>query len=185
MVPDEIRKKLKLPKLGQLGYVVADVDKTVAFYKETFGLGPWMVKEQKAEPCIEKGNLIAPTLKIALAYLGDVQIELIEVVKGHSYHQDHLKSETGGVHHLGFMVQDVEKRVEACKKIGIEVLQSGTIKDIGVRVDYAYMDTIKQAGVVIEFIRWRVGPLPLPVGRIPFNAICYIGAKTRLKGQFK
>jgi hypothetical protein len=80
------------------------------------------------------------------------------------------------------MVQDIDKRLDACRKLGIEVLQRGTIKDIGFTVNYAYMDTVQEAGAVIEFIQWRLGAFPLPVNRLVFNTLCLAGSSTFLKG---
>ncbi len=81
------------------------------------------------------------------------------------------------------MVQGLEKRLDACQKLGIAVLQRGTIKDIGFTVDYAYLDTVDEAGVVIEFIQWRVGALPLPANRLIFNTLCRAGSHGFLKGR--
>ena len=81
------------------------------------------------------------------------------------------------------MVQDIDKRLDACQKLGIGVLQRGTIRDIGFTVDYAYVDTVEQAGVVIEFIQWRLGALPLPTNRLTFNILCLAGSGGFLKGR--
>lgn len=183
MVPESIVKKLKLPKLGQIGYVVRDVDKTISYYRDTFGVRPWMVMDERPEPCIEKGKEVHPVLRIALAYMGPVQVELIQVVEGESVHLIHPADSPWRIHHLGFMVQNLDKRLEACQKLGIEVLQRGVIKDIGFTVDYAYLDTVQEAGAVIEFIQWRLGALPLPVNRFVFNILCRAGSNTFLKGR--
>ncbi len=182
-MPKVIAKKLKLPGLGQIGYVVKDVDKTVSYYRDTLGIRPWMLLDERPEPCIEKGEEVHPLLRIALAYTGSVQVELIQVVEGESVHLNHPVESLWRVHHLGFMVQDINKRLDACQKLGIDVLQRGAIRDIGFRVDYAYLDTVEQAGVVIEFIQWRLGALPLPVNRLVFNTLCLAGSDSFLKGR--
>lgn len=183
MISEAIKKRLRLPEVGQLGYVVSDVDKAVLHYKETFGVGPWMLLDVRPEPCIEGGREVHPLLRIALAYAGSVQVEFIQVIAGESFHLNHLGKSEEEVHHLGFMVQDINKRLEAYRKGGIGILQRGTIKTAGVRVDYAYLDTVGLAGVIIELLRWRLGLLPLPVNRVTFNMACRIGSRTLLKGQ--
>ncbi len=182
-MPKSVAKQLKLPKLGQIGYVVKDVDKTVSYYKDTFGIRPWMLLDERPQPCIEKGKEVHPLLRIALAYMGYVQVELIQVVEGESVHLNHPAESPWRIHHLGFMVQDIDKRLGACRKLGIDVLQRGTIRDIGFTVDYAYLDTVQQAGVVMEFIQWRVGALPLPTTRLTFNILCLAGSGSFLKGR--
>lgn len=178
-----IAKQLKLPRLGQIGYVVKDVDKSVSYYKDTLGIRPWMLLDERPQPCIEKGREVHPRLRIALAYTGPIQLELIQVMEGESFHLNHPAESPWRVHHLGFMVQGIAKRLEACQKLGIGVLQRGTIQDIGFTVDYAYLDTLEQAGVVIEFIQWRVGAFPLPASRLIFNTLCRAGSGSFLKGR--
>ena len=178
-----MRKQLRLPKLGQIGYVVTDLDKTLAYYKDTLGVGPWMLLDERPEPCVENGKEVHPVLRIALAYVGPVQIELIQVVDGESFHLNHVRESKGGVHHLGFMVQDLSKRLEACRKMGIGILQRGTIKDIGFTIDYAYLDTVDRAGIFIEFLQWRLGSIPVPINRLVHNVVCWIGSGTLLKGR--
>ena len=182
-MPESVAKRLKLPRLGQIGYVVKDADKAVSYYRDTLGIRPWMLLDERPEPCIEKGREVHPLLRIALAYTGPIQLELIQVLEGESVHLNHPAESPWRVHHLGFMVQDIERRLNACQKMGIGVLQRGTIKDIGFTVDYAYLDTLDEAGVVIEFIQWRVGALPLPANRLMFNTLCRAGSGSFLKGR--
>jgi catechol 2,3-dioxygenase-like lactoylglutathione lyase family enzyme len=183
MISAAIKKQLRLPEVGQVGYVVSDVDRAIVRYKETFGMGPWMLLDGRPEPCIEGGREVHPLLRIALAYAGSVQVEFIQVIEGESFHLQHVGKSEGEVHHLGFMVQDIARRLDAYGKRGIGVLQRGTIKVAGVSVEYAYLDTVGQADIIIELLQWRLGPLPLPVNRVTFNIACGIGAKTLLKGR--
>jgi len=181
MISAAIKKQLNLPEVGQLGYVVSDVNQAIDRYKETFGVGPWMLLDVRPEHCIEQGREVHPLIRIALAYSGSVQVEFIQVLEGESFHLQHPKESEGEVHHLGFMAQDINRKLDAYGKRGIVVLQRGTIKEAGVSVDYAYLDTVRDAGVIIELLQWRLGPLPLPVNRMTFNLACRIGAKTLLK----
>jgi len=183
VIPGAVKKRLKLPRLGQIGYVVTDVDKTMTYYRDTFGIGPWMLLDERPDPCIEDEKEIHPLLRIALAYVGPVQIELIQVVEGESLHLEHVSKSDGGVHHLGFMVQDLGKRLDACRKVGVGILQRGTIKDIGFTIDYAYLDTVDQAGVILEFIQWRLGSIPVPINRLTHSVVAWVGSKTLLKGR--
>jgi catechol 2,3-dioxygenase-like lactoylglutathione lyase family enzyme len=183
MGPKSVAKQLKLPRLGQIGYVVKDIDKAVSYYKDTLGIRPWMLLNERPEPCIEKDKEVHPLLRIALGYTGPIQLELIQVVEGETIHLNHPAESPWRVHHIGFMVQDIERRLNASQKLGIGVLQRGTIKDIGFTVDYAYLDTVDEAGVVIEFIQWRMGALPLPVNRLVFNTLCRAGSGSFLNGR--
>ena len=72
----------------------------------------------------------------------------------------HLEAHEG-LHHLGFMVNDLEERIEHFKANGIEVLQRGQIKLKLITVDYAYFDTRSQGGIIFELIQTRIGPIKM------------------------
>lgn len=164
---------IKLPHLGQIGIVVYNATRTME-HLESLGIGPWMLWEGTPEFTIEKQGPVNASLKILMAYSGSVQIELIEVTSGRSYYNDTLDKREG-LHHLGYMVNNLEKRIEECKAAGIEVLQRGQIKSKGFTVDYAYMDTQASCGVIIEFIQSKLGPLPLKMNRFTHALACKLG----------
>jgi len=164
---------IKLPGVGQIGMVVYSVDSTMTFF-ESLGIGPWMLWEGTPEFTLEKHGAVNASLKIAMAYSGGVQLELIEVTSGRSYYNDTLDTREG-LHHLGYMVNNLEKLVDQCKGMGIEILQRGQIKSKGFKIDYAYMDTQASCGVIIEFIQTRLGPLPLKMNRFTHNLACKLG----------
>ncbi len=164
---------IKLPGVGQIGMVVYSVDRTMESFKK-LGIGPWMLWEGTPEFTLEKDGPVNASLKIAMAYSGGVQLELIEVTSGRSYYNDTLDSREG-LHHLGYMVNNLEELVHQCKDIGIEILQRGQIKSKGFTIDYAYMDTRKSCGVIMEFIQTRLGPLPLKMNRLTHNLACKLG----------
>jgi catechol 2,3-dioxygenase-like lactoylglutathione lyase family enzyme len=180
---DDLARQIGLPKVGQMGYVVADIDQAIAFCRDAFGIRPWLLLEERPDPCVQRGTPLQAALKLALAYAGPVQVELIQVLEGETFHLDHVAAGRTGLHHLGYMVNDLEKRLEACHAAGVEVLQRGCIRESGFTVDYAYLDTVEKAGIVLELIRWRLGPLPMPVNRLMFNAVCALGAWTLFRGR--
>jgi len=174
MLSDKARRLLHLPKVGQIGMVVKDVDRTMQYYKETFGIHPWIVYEGGPVFAIERGEKVNPVFKIGLSYLGSVQIELIQILSGKSYHTELLK--TGeGLHHLGFMVKDLEQRLDACRKQGINVIQQGQISSKGFIIDYAYLDTVDIGGVIFEFIQTRIGPVKITMSPLKLKLAAAIG----------
>jgi catechol 2,3-dioxygenase-like lactoylglutathione lyase family enzyme len=182
-IPDEVRRDLKLPPLGQIGYVVSDVRNTVDYCKDALGIRPWLLMEERPDPCIERGRVVHPQLKIALAYVGSVQVELIQVLEGETYHRDNRGRPESAVHHVGFMVRDLDRRLDSCREMGVDIIQRGTIREMGIKVDYAYLDTVDRAGVVIELVQWRLGMLPMPVNEATFKLACRVGASTLFRGR--
>ncbi len=183
MVPADTRERLRLPGVGQIGYVVADIGQTVAYCREAFGIAPWLVLDERPDPCMQGKELVHPLLAIGLAYAGSMQIELIQVREGDSMHLKHLDGPESRIHHLGFMVQDLDRRLRDYGRMGIGILQQGTIRNAGITVKYAYLDVADTAGVILELIQWRVGPLPLPTNRLVFGIACWLGTRTVFKGR--
>jgi len=164
---------IKLPGLGQIGMVVYSVDKAMDYMKK-LGIGPWMIWEGTPEFTIEKFGPVTASLKIGMAYSGGMQIELIEVTSGRSYYNDTLDTREG-LHHLGYMVTNLDRRIEECKSLGIEILQRGQIKSKGFTIDYAYMDTLERCGVIIEFIQTKLGFIPLKMNQYTHKIACTLG----------
>lgn len=157
------RDGLGLPGLGQVGIVVKDLDRTMKYYQEVFGIGPWVVSEGGVDWCEMRGREVDIDRNVALAQAGTVQIELIQMLEGESIHREFLGERGEGVHHLGFFVKDIDDRLEAASRAGIEILQQGTIKQKGLTVRYAYMDTTDTGGTIIEFIEARFFGIPFPM----------------------
>jgi len=154
-------EKLKVPKLGQVGIVVRDIDETIRYYKEAFGIGPWAVFEGEPAECIEKGQRITFRGRMAMAQTGRVELELIQILEGRSFHSDFLEEQGEGIHHIGFFVKDFDERLAAVREAGIGILHQGFLKQMGLTIKYAYLDTTATGGVIIELIEQRFLGLPL------------------------
>lgn len=147
MTGDDVRQKLQLPEVGQIGVVVEDLDRTIAFYEGTFGLGPFEVREVEAPNVPDRGEEKHIKARLAFATLGQVELELIHIVEGDSFHLEFLREHGEGVHHLGFFVKDFAAKLEEAKAMGFEVLQSDPFGQF-----YAYLDTRRVGGVIFELI---------------------------------
>jgi methylmalonyl-CoA/ethylmalonyl-CoA epimerase len=148
-------KHLHMPRLAQVGMVVRDMDATIERLEKTFGIGPWLVLEGETTYCLDRGRETTIKGRIAMGYSGKVQIELIQILEGDSFHLHTLGDRDEGLHHLGFAVDDLEERLDAAREAGIGILQRGTLKQLGMTIDYAYLDTIASTGVILEFIQTR------------------------------
>nr|MDO8098704.1 VOC family protein [Candidatus Njordarchaeota archaeon] len=139
-------KELELGTLKQIGIVVRNTDKVLEYYEKTLGLGHFdsfvserVTKEGKAK------------LKLSVAQVGGIQIEVIEVVEGETIHSQFLKKGREGLHHIGFFVNDIEKRLKELEQKGVKVLERGRIPLVG--IEYAYLDTERISGVIFELIK--------------------------------
>ena len=147
MTAENVRQQLQLPGVGQIGVVVEDVDRAIAFYESTFGLGPWDIREVGAPNVWDRGEEKQIKARLAFATIGQVEIELIQILEGDSLHLEFLREHGEGLHHLGFFVKDFAAKLEQAKAMGFEVLQTGPMGRF-----YAYLDTRQHGGVILELI---------------------------------
>jgi methylmalonyl-CoA/ethylmalonyl-CoA epimerase len=148
-------KNLHMPRLSQIGIYVKNMEESIEQYEKVFGIGPWLVLEGETEYCLDRGREVTVTGRIGMGYTGKIQLELIQIIAGSNLYLDTLGDRDEGLHHLGFEVDNLEERLQACREAGIEVLQRGTLKQLGLTIDYAYLDTLDSVGVILEFIQTR------------------------------
>ena len=102
-----------ITSMNHTGFVVADLDKAVAFYRDAMGLAVDVTRERKGGPITQVVGYEDAHLKIALLSMGNGHtLELIQYVhpKGTARPTDernHL-----GATHLAFNVEDMEQTVE-------------------------------------------------------------------------
>ena len=85
---------------------------------------------------------------------GTVPYEWIQAEEGPSVFDEYLQKHGEGIHHLAFLVADMDRTLAAMAGKGIEVAQSGGFRYQHRRGRFAYVDTEPYGGVMIEFI-WR------------------------------
>jgi hypothetical protein len=79
-------------------------------------------------------------------------------------------------------VTGYDKKIEQMKANGIAVLQSGVITTKGSSITrYAYLDTIKQCGIISEFIVTTLKGLPMPHCKLIMDIGCITGDVERVK----
>jgi catechol 2,3-dioxygenase-like lactoylglutathione lyase family enzyme len=144
---------LRMPRLSQIGIYTKDIREAMKQYEEVFGIGPWLLSEMETIHCSYRGCETKVKTLISVAYSGRIQLELIQILEGENLYLDTLGGREEGLHHLGFEVSNLEERLQACRRAGVEVLQRGAFKHLGMTFDYAYLDTQDSVGVILEFIQ--------------------------------
>jgi 4-hydroxyphenylpyruvate dioxygenase-like putative hemolysin len=147
MTADDIKQQLQLPGVGQIGVVVEDLDRTMAFYESAFGIGPWDIREVGAPNVWDRGEEKFIKARLAFATLGQVEIELIQILEGDSMHLEFLREHGEGLHHVGFFVKDFAAKLEQAQAMGFQVLQKDPFGQA-----YAYLDTRQPGGIIFELI---------------------------------
>lgn len=143
-------EKLKVSPLAHVGVIVQDLDKSVQLYESVFGIGPFRQIELRREGTF-RGQPATFSARIAIAELGPVNFELIEPLEGPSTWAEYLASKGEGLHHLGFVVPDLEEATARLADHGVASIQSAWLEQAG----FAYFDPDKTTGIVFEMVQRR------------------------------
>lgn len=102
----------------------------------------------------------------AVTWVGDVELELIQPIKGPNIYWRHLEEQGEGLHHIKDVMSDMacDRMVEQFRARGLEVIQTGWIDG---DVHY-YFDTRAELGMIYEI--GNGGPIGPPPRRYPPDA---------------
>jgi hypothetical protein len=110
-----------------------------------------------------------------MGFCGTTQIELIATEGENNLYSDFLETHGAGLHHICFFVSDLDKKLAACKALGLEPVQHGTVCSKGGTVTrYAYLIGPASKGLIVELSEARLGgkiavkmtPLMMKVGKL-------------------
>lgn len=113
---DDIRQHLDLPDLNQVGFVVRDMERALAFYEPLFG--PFSTMDPGPMTYDYRGQQVECDMRLAFGKSGEVEIELIEWVSGGCPHKEFLDAGREGMHHLRFIVEDLAAAVAEVAEVG-------------------------------------------------------------------
>lgn len=146
----------------QIGWVAADIGTSETALTGLLGVRKWVrIPDVHFGPdsCTYRGQPADFVANIALSYLGDMQLELIQPVRGPNIYSDFLRDHGPGLHHICVEAENLE-RFDAA--IADAAAQGATVVQQGVMpggMHFAYVSA-PQAGV-------------------PFVEIAYLSAEMR------
>jgi len=138
------RERLPFSELHHIAVVVRDLMQAVKHYS-SMGIGPF----ESYPPIREYVRVNVPdepafyNLQIRVAQIGPVSLQLIQPPEGRTIYGDFLEKRGGGVFHLGFRVDDIEKEEAYLRQLGHNVLSSGRRADGS---GFTYFDTAAVGG---------------------------------------
>ena len=140
-----------LGPVGQLGYVVNDLETAAWDWFQRTGIGPWTVIPHVALDYFNYRGKPSPVeMGIAMAFSGSMQIELIQQHNdAPSMYRDFLEVSGEGLQHVCFYPKNYDSALEFLGEKGMENIQDGAIR--GMRFAYLAEDS----GQVLE-----VGDIP-------------------------
>jgi catechol 2,3-dioxygenase-like lactoylglutathione lyase family enzyme len=136
--------------LCQVGIVVRNIDETIKYYREVFGFGPFEIRDVEYPTATYYGETAGYRGKRAFFHLGPIQMELIELKDGKTIHESFLREKGEGLHHIGFLVKNLEEAKRKAESAGLEVTQGFTRPD---GTGFAYVDSDRVGGVIFELIQ--------------------------------
>ena len=131
--PSDSRAKspaeITVSNIKQVGICVKDVMLTAKNYWEILGIGPWEVFELDTTVITNRtyyGKQIPGIEKEARTRVGNVDLVLVQSVKGKSIYQDWMDKHGECLHHLTFYCDDLKSTSQILKKHGCVSMQSGS-----------------------------------------------------------
>ena len=154
--------KRGLASLGpvmQLAWLPSDFEAALRHWTQVMGVGPFFLMENiKLDDMRYRGQPTDACFSLALAYWGDVQIELIrpENDAPSIYNGDYAVRDR--LHHVCVLVDDIAEAYAICAEQGAKILVEGNVGDSG-RVIYA--DPGGGPGSVVEVLQSQPGTAEL------------------------
>ena len=153
--------KIKINGIVQIGQVVLDLNETIKNFWEILGIGPWPIVTcvpPTAHDLLygkEEGDY---TMRAAFAKAGDLEIEPIEPISGKNVYFDFLSEHGGeGLHHVQFLVDDVEGTHKLMEESGFPIMMS-----LGFGNGRAtYFDTRKSLKCIWEMLKAPTTEMPV------------------------
>jgi catechol 2,3-dioxygenase-like lactoylglutathione lyase family enzyme len=140
-------------KVEQLAIVVKDLNAAAEAYCKLLGVEkPPEIQSGPSEltQVIFEGKPTEADSKYMFINTPLLQLELIEPGDSPSTWKKHLEIQGEGVHHISFVVNDIEEKVKLLEDLGYPVIQRGNFWNGKGR--YAYMDTTSTYKVIIELL---------------------------------
>ena len=125
--------------LNHVAIVVKDVQETLAFYRDTFGIG-----EAAIEEIPDQG------VRATLIPIGGTQLELIEPVKPDTGVSRFLENWGEALHHICFEVQDLQDKLNAMDTKGYRLIDKIPRKGLAGMIAFIHPKSTR--GVLIELV---------------------------------
>jgi methylmalonyl-CoA/ethylmalonyl-CoA epimerase len=141
-------------RIIQIGVVVRDLEQYCARHSDLTGDGPWRVYEFGPHMMTRYELHGAPADGRTLVALNDLapQIEILQPLSGRTLHGEWLEQHGEGMHHVGVVVDSVAVVVAAAAAHGVGVLSSGEGFGSEGSGKFAYLDTGRSLGMIVEVI---------------------------------
>ena len=143
---------VELPPIDQVGYVVRDLEATLARYEHLFG--PFSRMDSPLKGVLYRGKPTDVHLELAFGTDGNLEMEFIAVKSGASPHSEFLAAGREGIHHIRYRVSDCDGTLEALRAEGFAPIW---YHDMGF-AKFAYLEHASRDGVLVELLQMEGPP---------------------------
>jgi methylmalonyl-CoA/ethylmalonyl-CoA epimerase len=127
-----------LKKIHHVGVVVPNLEQAMSFWRDLLGL-----RLTKSQTVQDQG------VKAALLQVGESEIELLEPLSPDNGVGKFLAKRGGGLHHVCFETEDVERELDAAKAKGIQLIDQKPRAGLAGMICFLHPKATR--GVLVEF----------------------------------
>lgn len=165
-----VKKTKRSLNIRQIGILVDDIEKYLKNFVSIFDMKPWNIYKFSPEYVsyfeVGEKQLTEGYEFITCCFkFGNMEVELMQPVKGPNVYWDMLNKSGVGIHHVKDVMtnEELKHAVEDYKKSGINVLQCGHLDEDW----HYYLDTKEKLSFTLEL--GNGGNIKDPVDRYPRN----------------
>ena len=132
MTNEELRQHNAGRRIHQIAWVTRDLDRSLRAWVEDLRVGPWRVytfSDETVKGLKVGGEPVTEPFKfrIAISWIGDMEVELIEPVYGRMIYQEFIERRGEGLHHIKEKIadEDMAAVVGDWEARGFPVTQTG------------------------------------------------------------
>jgi hypothetical protein len=134
--------------LFQQAYVVADLEPAQGAMRSSLGCGEFVNLPADDLDYNLRGKQVSCALALGFARSGNMQIELLQPVRGDGLHVEFLAANGPGLHHLGFLVDDLDAVVALGEASGFPNVMGSQFGSLR----FCYLDTWDALGLYVELV---------------------------------
>jgi catechol 2,3-dioxygenase-like lactoylglutathione lyase family enzyme len=139
-------------EVRQLGFIVPDIDAAIAQWAN-LGVGPWLAMREMPLAGNYRGTPSEPTISVALANTGDMQIELMQQhCDTPSIYQEFMSATGGGFNQVAYWVEDFAAARNAALADGWTEVWSG---DAGGQANFSYLERADAPVAIVELTEYN------------------------------
>ena len=138
---------MKPTHIEHIGIAVKDLQASIKFYENVFGLKCYTIEEVKDQK-----------VKTAFFKVGQTKIELLESTEPDGPIAKFIEKKGEGIHHIAFAVDDVEASLKEMESKGVQLIDKQPRKGAE-ELSIAFLHPKSTGGVLIELCEENTLPL--------------------------